>query len=353
MARRDEKKANRADPSMSFPLVSVIMPVRNEADFIARSLRAVLAQDYPNFEVLIADGLSTDGTRAIIARVVAGSRIPVRVLDNPGRIVPTAMNIATAQAKGEIIVRVDGHCEIAPNYISRCVAHLREKGVDGVGGPIQTVGSTPMSETIAVAMSSAFGVGGSAFRSAQAREMLVDTVAFPAYTRAAIESAGPYDEELVRNQDDEYSYRLRALGRKILLAPDVRSRYFSRSTLDSLWRQYFQYGFWKVRVLQKHMFQMKLRQFVPPALAVVTFGGAMLAPFTRLLRRLWALALLAYGMANLGASLWVAQRRGWRHLPRLPFVFATLHYAYGLGFIVGLIRFARRWRIMGYGGREG
>src|SRR5438132_14210048 len=113
-------------------------------------------------------------------------------------------------------------------------------------------------------MSSAFGVGGSAFRTVSDRTLLTDTVAFPAFTRAALEKAGAFDEELVRNQDDEYNYRLRKLGAKILLASDVHSRYFSRATLPGLWRQYFQYGFWKVRVMQKHPRQMRLRQFGPP-----------------------------------------------------------------------------------------
>jgi succinoglycan biosynthesis protein ExoA len=332
------------------------MPVRNEADFIARSLRAVLAQDYPKLEVLIADGMSTDQTRAIIEKVAAGARFPVRIVNNPGKIVPTGMNLAMAQTKGEVIVRVDGHCEIAPNYVSRCIAHLREQGVDGVGGPIQTVGTTPLSETIAVAMSSAFGVGSSAFRIRQWREMLVDTIAFPAYTRDAIESAGPYDEELVRNQDDEYNYRLRAMGRKLLLAPDVHSRYFSRGSIRSLWRQYFQYGYWKVRVMQKHALQMKLRQFAPPALALATVGGILLMPFSRAIRWLWLLVLALYGAANASASFWVASRRGWRHLRFLPVIFATLHYAYGAGFILGMIRFVRRWRIIsgnGSGDRSG
>jgi glycosyltransferase involved in cell wall biosynthesis len=328
------------------PLVTVIMPVRNEADFIARSLGAVLAQDYPHdrMEVLIADGMSTDATRAIIAETAAQHPgISIRVLDNPGQIVPTGMNIALREAHGTIIVRVDGHCEIAPDYVSRCVEHLQADGVDGVGGPIQTVGNTELSRTIAVAMSTGFGVGGSAFRTVHDKPMLVDTIAFPAYTRSAIDAAGPYDEELVRNQDDEYNYRLRGLGFRLLLSPDIRSRYYSRSSLRSLWRQYYQYGLYKVRVMQKHPTQMRPRQLVPPLFATALLGGAVLAPVNKVLRRIWLTVVALYAIANLLASWQAASGHGRDHLRYLPLVYATLHMSYGLGFLVGLTKFAKRW----------
>ncbi|HEX9004828.1 MAG TPA: glycosyltransferase family 2 protein, partial [Blastocatellia bacterium] len=245
------------------------MPVRNEADYIANSLGAVLEQDYPAdlMEIIVADGMSTDATREVVRSLQA--RFPnVRLIDNPGKIAPTGLNRAINEARGDIIVRVDGHCEIEPDYVRRSVEHLQNDGphgrVDGVGGPIETIGETAMAEVIAAAMSSSFGVGGSAFRTVKGRTMLTDTIAFPTYTREIIERGGEYDEELVRNQDDEYNYRLRKMGANLLLASDVRSRYYSRGTLKKLFKQYFQYGFWKVRVLQKHPRQMSLRQFVPP-----------------------------------------------------------------------------------------
>lgn len=328
------------------PFVSVIMPIRNEAAFIERSLGAVLAQNYPTdrLEVVIADGMSTDETREIIQRLAdEHPQVNVRVIDNPGKIVPTGFNAALAEARGDVIVRVDGHCEIAPDYVSRCVAHLLQDSVDGVGGPIETVGTSPLSGTIALAMSSGFGVGGSAFRTVKDKAMLVDTIAFPAYTRAAVKVAGPLDEELIRNQDDEYNYRLRKLGFRLLLAPDVRSKYYSRISLRSLWRQYYQYGFYKVRVLQKHPRQMRLRQFVPPAFVATILGGALLSPWSRIVRKLWGLAVSAYAVANLFASWRIARKAGYEHLWRLPVVFSILHFSYGLGFLHGLIRFRDRW----------
>jgi succinoglycan biosynthesis protein ExoA len=296
-------------------------------------------------EILIADGMSTDVTRDLVAQTaLTRGEIPVIVVDNPGRIVPTGMNAALPRAKGDIIVRVDGHCEIAPDYVSCCVQHLLEDNVDGVGGPIDTIGNDLLSQSIAVAMSSIFGVGGSAFRTIKDKKMLVDTVAFPAYTRQAIEKAGPYDEELVRNQDDEYNYRLRSLNCKILLSPDIHSRYFSRSTIRSLWRQYFQYGYWKVRVMQKHPAQMSVRQFVPPLFVAVLSVGLVLFPFSALARSLWLLVIGLYLVANLAASLYEAARRGWQYLRWLPIIFATLHLSYGAGFLLGMIKFANRWQ---------
>ncbi len=332
--------------SNELPFVSVVMPVRNEAGFIERSLGAVLAQTYPpsRLEVLIADGMSTDGTRQEIRRLSkATPHTPVTIVDNPRRIVATGLNVVMRQARGDIIIRVDGHCEIAPDYVAACVQQLAESGADGVGGPIDTIGSTPLSQTIALAMASGFGVGGSAFRVVKNRAMQVDTIAFPAYRRAIVERVGPYDEELVRNQDDEYNYRLRAEGGKLLLSPLIRSRYYSRSTLPSLWRQYFQYGTWKIRVMQKHPRQMQWRQFVPPLFVLGLGGSTALALVSRFGRRLLVLVVGLYAAVNFAASFQMASRKGKQHLVWLPLVFATLHISYGLGFLRGLVRFRDRW----------
>lgn len=331
----------------SLPFVSILLPIRNEADFIQRSLEAVLSQEYPPdcMELLVADGISTDGTREIVTGLANKyPDVSLKILDNPGRIVSTGLNILLRQVRGEIILRVDGHCEIAPDYVRRCVLHLLNDNVDGVGGSMETIGETPLAKVIAIAMSSTFGVGDSAFRTVVGRTMLADSVPFPAYTRAIMEYAGLYDEELVRNQDDEYNYRLRKLGAKILLAADVTSRYYSRSSLRSLWRQYYQYGFFKVRVLQKHPLQMRPRQFVPFFFVVALLTTLSLSIFSLLGFWVFAFILTSYLLANLTASIWIANRNGWQYLSRLPLIFAILHCSYGFGFLVGLIHFANRWK---------
>ncbi|MFN7926763.1 MAG: glycosyltransferase family 2 protein [Blastocatellia bacterium] len=331
--------------STTLPFVSLVMPIRNEGAFIARALGAVLAQDYPRerLEILVADGMSTDQTRQIVVQHQARDA-RVRLIDNPGQFVATGLNAALRAARGDIIVRADGHCEIAPDYVRRCVQRLQHDKVDGVGGPIETIGETYVAQAIALAMSSAFGVGGSAFRTVKDREMIVESVAFPAYTRRAVEMAGFFDEELIRNQDDEYNYRLCALGGRILLAPEIQSRYYSRSSLRSLWRQYFQYGFWKVRVMQKHLGQMRWRQFVPPLFVAALFVALVLALFSTLGQGLLALVLGLYLLANfVGSVITAAQAGKGRLLPALPVTFAILHLAYGLGFWRGLMKFRNRW----------
>jgi succinoglycan biosynthesis protein ExoA len=321
--------------------VSVIMPVRNEAAYIQRSLAAVLAQDYPVelIDVTVADGMSTDGTREMVQAI--GIEHPnVRLMDNPGLIAPTALNLATAATQGEIIVRVDGHCEIASDYVSNCVRHLLDHEAEGVGGSVETVGETDTARAIAAAMSSSFGVGGTAFRTTRGRTMLADTIPFPAYTRQMVEAAGPYDETLVRDQDDEYNYRIRKLGGRLLLAGDVKSRYYSRAGLSSLWRQYFGYGFWKSRILWRHPRQMKARQFVPAAFVACLGVSAVFFPFSRGARRLMRTALLAYGSASALASARVATQTDRRYLPKLPAAFAAMHLSYGAGFLLGNARIA-------------
>lgn len=320
------------------------MPVRNEAAFIERSVGAVLAQDYPpdRLEILIADGLSTDGTREIIEALAAQNQ-NLSILDNPRKIVATGLNAALQQAKGEIIVRIDGHCEVALDYVSRCVAHLLNDRVGAVGGPVETIGQSYVARVIAAAMSSWFGVGGSAFRIAKSATQFTDTVAFPAYTRAVIDRAGPFDEELVRNQDDEYNYRLRKLGVKILLAEDVRSRYYSRATLPKLLSQYFQYGYWKVRVLQKHPLQMQWRQFAPPLFVAALLILFLLSSFVPVAGYLLFGMAALYSLALVSASFVAARANGLSTLPLLPLAFAILHLGYGAGFLIGLMKFRNRW----------
>jgi len=327
-----------------FPLVTVIMPIRNEQRWIQRSLAAVFSQDYPpdRLEVLVADGLSADGTRAIVHEM-ARHDPRVRLVENKARIMATGFNTALTLARGEIIVMLGGHAELSPNYVRACVRILKLKKADCVGGSLETICETPTAIAISLAMSSPFGVGDARFRIGAKKETYVDTVAFGAYTRKIIERAGPLDEELVRNQDDEYNYRLRKIGARILLIPEIRCRYYSRTSLRSLWQQYFWYGYWKVRVMQKHPRQMRLRQFVPAAFVMVLLATTLLAFLTPIGRTLLALISGAYGLANLSVSAWAACKAGWHHLALLPVAFTTLHLSYGFGFLIGLIKFWNCW----------
>jgi succinoglycan biosynthesis protein ExoA len=326
------------------PPVSVIVPIHNEEQCIRRSLGAVLAQDYPpdRMEVLIVDGMSTDNTRQLLDEIVALYSTPhIHILDNPHKIVPAGMNIALQRAKGEIIIRVDGHTLLFPDYVRQCVGTLQRTRADNAGGRMNAVGSNLFGEAVALATSTPFGIGGGRFHYSD-KEEWVDTVYMGAWPRKVFEKVGLFDEELVRDQDDEFNYRLRAAGGKILLNPNIKSEYTVRSTPSALWRQYFQYGYWKVRVLQKHPRQMSLRQFVPPAFVLAIFVSLMLSLFS-VTRVLSVVIPLMYLIANLSTSLWTAARRGWRALLYLPLIFAILHLSYGLGFLTGLVKFWNRW----------
>jgi len=333
------------DKHSAMPFVSVILPIRNEAAFIERGLASVLRQTYPNdrMEVIVADGMSTDDSRERIIGLAAKSEVPISIVDNIKKIAPTGLNRAIEEAIGEVIIRVDGHCEIEPDYIANCVELLQSGRAEGVGGPIETVGETPRAAAISMAMSSKFGVGGSAFRTVKDREMFTDTVAFPGYTRKIIDQAGAFNEELIRNQDDEYNFRIRKLGGRILLSPLIRSRYYSRSTFASLWKQYFQYGYWKVRVLQMHPKQMSLRQFVPFIFVSLLILLALLAPFSLISRIAFLGVIGTYLAANVTASFLIAGSRIWT-IPYLLLSFSILHTAYGLGSVFGLVAFRDRWK---------
>ena len=325
--------------------VTVIMPIRNEGSFIDRSLGAVIEQDFPRerMQILVADGRSTDDTRARVQEL--GRRNPglaLEIVDNPGGIVPTGMNAALRRAKGEVVVRVDGHTIIERDYIQRCLDALSRTGADCVGGRMDAVADAALGRAVALATSSPFGVGGARFHYSP-REEEVDTVYMGTWPRELFQRLGGFDEEMVRNQDDELSYRIRERGGRIMLDPSIRSRYYPRTTLRTLWRQYFQYGYWKVRVMQKHPLQMKLRHFAPGALVATLLLTALLSPFAAAARLAFAGVAGVYLLANLVASAWTARRADLASAPWLPVVFGALHLSYGAGFLTGLFRFAGRW----------
>jgi succinoglycan biosynthesis protein ExoA len=319
------------------PLVSVILAVRNEECYIARALDAVCRQDYPRnaIEILVVDGESDDATRDVVAGLAF--RDPrVHLLHNPLRRVAGGLNVGLRAARGDVIVRVDGHCVIPPDYVATCVKRLRSGGADCAGGPVRAEGETPMGRAIAQAMSTPFGVGGAAFRWADAvRE--VDHLPFGAWRREVFEVIGAFDETLVRNQDDELSDRLRRHGGRIVLDPAIRVRYFSRARLAGLWRQYLGYGFWKVRVIRKRGgWPASPRHLVPPVF-VCAVVGALLATGATRLWLLPALVLGPYALFLLAAALQSLVALRDRAALLVPGALAVMHVAYGVGFLQALV----------------
>ena len=323
--------------------ISLIVAMRNEESCIGECLRSLLAQDLDpsNFEVLACDGESTDGTWQIAENMLAGHP-NCRVLHNPKVTQTAAWNRGIEESRGELIGIVSGHALLAPDYVSKVLETHARTGADLVGGPMSAVGQNRTGEAVAVATSARFGMGGAKFHYASCEE-LVDTVYMGVCRRSVYEKVGGFDEELVRDEDDELSYRIREHGGRIVCNPAIRSKYYNRASLAGLWKQYFLYGLWKVRVLQKHPKQMRPRQFAPPFFVLSLILALILSVSFHWGWIAMALAGGGYVLANLGASVATASKKGWRHLPLLPAVYAILHLSYGLGFLVGLVKFWNRW----------
>lgn len=330
------------------PFVSVLVPCRNERAYIAPCLDSILATHYPadRLEVLVVDGRSDDGTRDVVAEYAA--RHPaVRLLDNPQRITPTALNTGIRAAAGEIVVRMDAHVFYPPEYIPRLVAALDAMGADNVGGLLVTrpANDRPTARAIAVALSHPFGVGNAYFRIGVRAPRWVDTVAFFCCRKELFGRIGLFDEELVRHQDGEFNGRLIKHGGRILLIPDVTSYYYARGSLAQVSRMYFQYGYFKPLVARKLGRIMSARQLIPPAfvLALVATGvGAVWLPAAA---ALFAAIAGLYAATVLTFAALAARRHGIRVALVLATVFPVLHVSYGCGFLrrlVGMLRVGRR-----------
>ena len=325
------------------PFVSVIMPVHNEGSFILRSLGALLDQTYPKeqMEIIVADGMSTDNTRRLAEQIASESTISVSFVDNVKKIAPSGLNLALGAAKGGIIVRVDGHTIVGPDYVSECVDALLRTGSANAGGKMDAVSEKLVGQAIAIATSSRFGIGNARFHYSDSEEY-VDTVYLGAWPKKIFDRYGLFNEELVRNQDDEFNYRLRAGGEKILLSPRIKSIYYNRSSFKTLWRQYFQYGYWKVRVLQMHPRQVSLRQFVPPLFAASLMVTAIFSLLTSFGRWTFVGLISMYLIANFAATI-LAGKTKISLLPMVSFSFAILHLSYGFGFLLGVFSFLGHW----------
>lgn len=330
-------------------LLSVIAPCRNEAAHIGPFCESVAAQQLPpgvELEVLIADGRSDDGTRDRLDDwCMRDARF--RWLDNPDLIVSSGLNRCIAAARGEVLARLDLHSSYAPDYLGQCLAALQRSGADNVGGPWRAVGHTPMQSAIAAAFQSRWVVGGARSRDLD-YEGEVDTVYLGCWPRASLERFGGFDEQLVRNQDDEHNLRIRLQGGRIWQSSAIRSTYTPRGSLQQLFRQQFQYGYWRPFVMRKHGQPGSLRQLVPAAFVAAIALALLLLPWWR-----WPLAglALAYGgylaTATVLAALQAPRARSASVLLRLPPVIAAYQLGYGLGSWRGLLDLLRGRRVTG------
>lgn len=318
-----------------YPLVSVIMPARNEEHYIGECLDSILANDYPHdrLEIVIVDGMSADGTREVVGRYMK-DYLSIRLLDNPDRVTPTALNIGIRAARGEIVVRVDAHALYAVDYIRRCVELLQTSGADSVGGVQRCVGTNFISNAISVAVTSPFGIGNAHYRYVE-REMWVDTVYLGAWWKSTLEAVGGFDETWLVNQDYELNHRLRKSGKRILLSPSIKCWYYVRPTLKGLLKQYFRYGFWKVKTLRKHPDSLMWRQLIPPAFI---FALVLSLALTPILGKITGIVPGLYLLAAALVSAKLVIRDRFQYIFILPVIFPIIHLAWGAGFIGGLFK---------------
>jgi len=317
-------------------MVSVIIPCRNEEDGIYDCLRSILAQESPpgSFEIVVADGMSDDGTRAILKQMEK-EHSRLGFVDNPGRIVSKGLNAAIRVAKGKIIVRIDGHSTYAPDYLRQCVRVLQETGADNVGGPWLARGVGYVARAVAAAFQSPFAVGGSRCHN-PGYEGPIDTVYLGCWRRDVFDRIGFFDEELVRNQDDEFNLRLRRAGGTIWQSPRIKSWYTPRASLVSLFKQYMQYGYWRVRVIKKHKTIPSWRHVIPLGLVLCLTILGLASLFFSNAVELWLVLAGVYMMSNVVATCLTSRFHGWELFPVLPLVFAVYHFAYGLGSLWGI-----------------
>lgn len=321
-------------------MLSVIMPIYNEEKYIAKCLDSILEQDYPkeDMELLLCDGMSKDRTREIIAEYQ--KKYPwIQLLDNPKRIAPCAMNVGIKASKGDVIIRLDAHVTYPNNYFSLLVKKLNElPGAENVGAICNTlpVNETIEAQAIAAVLSSSFGMGDSHFRVGADKEMEVDTVPFGCFKRSTFDKVGLYDEELVRNQDDELNARIIKNGGKIYLIPELQCEYYARDTAKKVYKMFYQYGVFKPLVNKKLGSPATVRQFFPLFFVLGLLLGPVVCALVPVLW--WAYFGVIALWLLLATYFSLKDSKNLKRILVQDWVYFVVHFGYGWGYIVGFYK---------------
>jgi succinoglycan biosynthesis protein ExoA len=327
---------------MNAKSVSVIVPCRNEVEYIGVFMTRILSQDLPeevrDIEVLIADGMSEDGTKEKIQEF-ARNDSRVILIENTEKTTPKGLNLALLKASGDYIVRMDVHTEYASDYIKMCLKEIDRTKADNVGGAARIKSRGYLQSAIGIAYKSRFCTGGAKFHD-EHHEGYVDTVPYGCWRKHTLTKLGNFDEELIRNQDDELNLRIIRSGGKVFQSNSIRSWYYPRNSIISLFRQYQQYGYWKVRVIKKHKTPASGRHLVP----AIFILALVLTAFLSTIHKAFAVIMIAtigmYLVSCLGASIVSCNSLvKIKYLPVMPIIFAAYHFGYGLGFLAGLVDF--------------
>lgn len=319
--------------------IKVIIPCRNELGYIGKCLDSLVHCNQTGVElhVWVVDGMSDDGTRALVGEYAERYSF-IKLVDNARRTTPYALNLGLEPLDYDIGIILGAHAVVDADFIINNARVLEQHPEVGcAGGIIRNVHENEWSEIISLAMSSVFGVGNAHFRTG-GKSGYVDTVAFGAYRREVFERVGFFDEELARNQDDEFNYRLVQGGFKIYLDPAILSDYYVRGSISKLYKQYDQYGYWKVFVNKKHGAVTTLRQLAPPLwvfFLLVGWTGVLIHP---ILGGMYAVVVAMY----VALAFYTASRmpvKSLRKFLMLLRTFGVLHFSYGLGYLRGVIHF--------------
>ncbi len=318
--------------------VAIIIPCRNEEQYIGKCIDSILAQDYPadKISVFVCDGMSIDQTVSVV-QTYCEKYPQIHLLINEKKHTPFALNLGIQHSKSDFITILGAHSELAYDFVSSTMEVFNEHPEIGcAGGVVENIFINKASALIGKAMSSGFGVGNAHFRTGN-KEGFVDTVGFGTYKREVFENIGYFDEELIRNQDDEFNFRMTKNGYKIYLSKKIHFKYHVRSSLNKLYRQYFQYGYWKVYVNKKHQTITTLRQLVPLFFVVYLFTSLMLAFFNLFIFNTLIAGLSVYVIS----SMYFAYRKSdqFIQVPSIMWTFFILHFSYGTGFLKGIIDF--------------
>lgn len=321
--------------------VSVVIPCFNEERFIGDVL-SNLANQYPHerYEILVVDGGSTDGTRKVISDFASQNpTLRVRVIDNPKRNIPTALNLGIREARGELIVRMDAHSLPSAGYVRRCVELLSDNSVSVVGMPwhIKAGADSVMARAIALAVAHPFGIGDASYRLTSSPAKFVDTVPFGAFKKSLWETLKGFNENLLTNEDYDFNYRVRLSGGRVLLDTAAYCDYFARPSLRELASQYARYGWWKAQMVKLHPRSIRLRQLVAPAFVLYVI-------FCLVLIALWPgswpvlLPAAAYLVLSLFFAASLAKKgHNWKLIVVIPLIFFIVHCSWGGSFLYGLV----------------
>lgn len=323
------------------PSVSIVVPCRNEAAFIGNCLDSILANDYPKhrLEILVVDGMSEDGTRVIVQEYVHQYPV-IRLVDNPKKIIPTAMNIGIAQSHGEIVMKMDAHSIFPRDYVRNCIRYLFQFDADMVGGVwiIAPGRKTLTAQSISLALPHWFASGNAYVKIGSKQPRLTDAAGFGCWKRETLRKVGPFNEDLSGSSDMDLNVRLRKAGGKILLVPDIRITYFADADLAIFWRHSLSDGVWATYVLKFGSYAFSWRHWVPLAFVIALVGSGMFLPFVPWTAWIFAGVGGAYLVTNILASLQLSVReRSLKHMVVLPLVFAIRHFAHGIGALYGIV----------------